>query len=113
MVVVCAPPRGYQNELKAIVADGARRDFIDAKTRRTPLTACLLGWTVKGVPGCFSVTAVAAFLLEQSPQLANMEDGKMSLPLDLVHPRDARDSEYLRALISKYLDPLSSPESGA
>ena len=63
--IIKAARRQRLDELRAMSAAGAQFDF--TYSGHTPLTACLSGWTVRGIPGCFTMKQVAAFLVSQCP----------------------------------------------
>lgn len=63
--IIKAARRQRLDELRAMSAAGARFDF--TYSGHTPLTACLSGWTVRGIPGCFTMKQVAEFLVSQCP----------------------------------------------
>ena len=94
--ILTASRRQLLGELHGMVKAGARLDF--ELSGHTPLTACVSGWIVRKVPGCFPKRVVAAFLLEQCPVLAHMREPHTYLS-EVIREGDRAE---IGALISLY-----------
>lgn len=103
--VIRAAMRQLLDELRSLVAQGAKLDVCAGRMGYTPLTACFEGWDARGVAGVYSKLEVAEFLLEQCPELATKTNLHNEAPLQILRRSihvTAEEKPALIALIEKY-----------